>query len=47
MKLRVPSQRRSETGLCEIGSDELARVRRGHETRVRGGPIGTTVSVRL
>jgi hypothetical protein len=27
----VLGSRRSETGLCEIGSGELARVRRGHE----------------
>ena len=29
----VLGSRRSETGLCEIGSGELARGRRGHETR--------------
>ena len=32
--------RRSETGLCEIGSGELARVRRGHETRAQRRLIG-------
>jgi hypothetical protein len=32
--------RRSETGLCEIGSGELARVRRGHETRAQCRLIG-------
>jgi hypothetical protein len=29
----VLGSRRSETGLCEIGAGELARARRGHETR--------------
>jgi hypothetical protein len=29
----VLGSRRSETGLCEIGSGELVEVRRGHETR--------------
>jgi hypothetical protein len=29
----VLGSRRSETGLCEIGSGELARVRHRHETR--------------
>jgi hypothetical protein len=31
----VLGSRRSESGLCEIGWGELARVRRGHETRAR------------
>jgi hypothetical protein len=37
LALLVLGSRRSETGLREIDSGELARVRRGHETRATQG----------
>ena len=40
----VLGSRRSETSLCEIGSGELARVRRGHEARATRADR-TTVSL--
>jgi hypothetical protein len=41
----VLGSRRSETGLYEIDSGDLARVRRGHETRATRTTDRTTVSL--